>query len=430
MTSFEVRGNPNYSAWIAEVLPGTLIDLPNCDNVVGFYTGGYQAIVPKSTQEGDILVVFPAESQLSDEFLRSNNLYRHSERNADPTIKGYVEDNRRVKALKFRGNRSDALALPVDNLLGIKTESEREPLLSFSQYMEGVKPGIAFDTINGIEICRKYELPVKVNTSQAKSAAEKAFKRVDAKMLPEHIDTENYFRNAFKLADDDYVTVTQKLHGTSIRLGNVLVRRQLSWIERLANKWGLRISEYEYDYVFGSRKAIKDPHNPRQDHFYDYDLWSEEGKKYEHLIPRNMVLYGELIGWTKDGSAIQKGYTYNVPVGEAHLYIYRVAFVGSDGGLYDMSWEGVKEFCRDRNLRHVPELWAGKHSEFVAEDWLDTTYHGLTFPQAVPLAPESPVDEGVVVRREGVLPFVLKAKSPIFLGHETALLDDGVEALS
>jgi hypothetical protein len=33
------------------------------------------------------------------------------------------------------------------------------------------------------------------------------------------------------------------------------------------------------------------------------------------------------------------------------------------------------------------------------------------------------VDEGVVVRKEGITPYVLKAKSPIFLGHESKLLD-------
>jgi hypothetical protein len=36
------------------------------------------------------------------------------------------------------------------------------------------------------------------------------------------------------------------------------------------------------------------------------------------------------------------------------------------------------------------------------------------------------VDEGVVVRVEGIMPRVYKAKSPIFLGHETALLDKEV----
>lgn len=39
------------------------------------------------------------------------------------------------------------------------------------------------------------------------------------------------------------------------------------------------------------------------------------------------------------------------------------------------------------------------------------------------------VDEGICLRQEGLVPKILKAKSPIFLGHETKLLDEGVEDL-
>lgn len=191
----------------------------------------------------------------------------------------------------------------------------------------------------------------------------------------------------------------------------------------------IKIATTEFDYIFGSRKVIKDPHNPHQDHFYSYDLWSEEGAKYEHLIPKNVVVYGELIGWTKDGVPLQANYTYNVPKGEAHLYVYRVAVVTNDGVLFDLSWNGVKDFCQERGLRHVIELWSGPHSEFVAEEWIDKKFNG-EYADALPVSDPKSVDEGVVIRRDGVLPFVLKAKSPIFLGHETALLDKGTEILS
>jgi hypothetical protein len=63
---------------------------------------GLQALVSKDYKEGDLYVIFPAEVQLSHEFCSNNNLYRHSELNANPEAKGYIEDNRRVKAVKLR----------------------------------------------------------------------------------------------------------------------------------------------------------------------------------------------------------------------------------------------------------------------------------------------------------------------------------------
>jgi|SRR5665647_1695819 len=156
-----------------------------------------------------------------------------------------------------------------------------------------------------------------------------------------------------------------------------------------------------------------------------YDLWTREGEKYAHLIPKNVVLYGELIGWVGENSPIQGNYTYNVPNGDCHLYVYRVAVVTADGGLYDLSWEGVKQFCTERGLNHVVELWSGQHSEFIPEEWIDRRFYP-EYPQSVALSDTKTVDEGVVIRWDGLVPTVLKAKSPIFLGHETALLDKEV----
>lgn len=45
--------------------------------------------------------------------------------------------------------------------------------------------------------------------------------------------------------------------------------------------------------------------------------------------------------------------------------------------------------------------------------------------RAVPLDSESPCDEGVTVRAEGITPLVLKAKSPLFLVAEGHSADAG-----
>lgn len=413
-TDFQVLNEPNYAAEVVRV--NELVDLPGLDNLKGLPVGGYTALVSKETTPGTLLVVFPAEAQLSHEFARDNNLYSNPELNADTTQKGYLGKNRRVRAIRLRGHLSSALALNADVL---------------SRYTDCLpEEGDVFDTIRGVELSRKYELPRKPQT-QAQSKVERAWKRVDAKFLPEHFDTAQYWRESDRLAPGDHVTVTQKLHGTSVRIGHVPVKRQLNWLARLAKRLGVPVSEWGTDIIGGSRKVIKDPGNPNQNHFYETDLWTEAARKYGHLLPENVILYGELIGWAGPETPIQPNYTYNVPQGENHLYVYRVTVVAPDGGTYDLSWEGVREFCESRGLDVVPTLWSGRAGDFDPDDWTDRRYRDAGYLNAVPLWSDSKiVDEGVCIRREGVVPFVLKSKSPKFFEHETAMLDEGKEVLS
>lgn len=411
--------NENYSATIVTIKSTVPLKADDtgkldCDNLVGVPLLGYQAIVSKDTQVGTVGVLFVAETQLSEAYTKENNLFRHSELNKDTEKAGYLEDNRRVKAVKFRGHQSNALFMPLESLsfTGVNIEELNE--------------GDVFDQLNGHEICKKY-VNRRAGTPRIEKNKAKVFKRVDEKFLPEHYDSENYFRNAHVIKGNRQIIVTQKLHGTSIRIGNTIVRRKLTLRDKIAKALGVQVLESEFAHVYGSRKVIKDVNNPNQDHFYGADIWTEEGKKYDDLIPENFIVYGELIGWTPEGAAIQKGYTYRLPQGTCEMYVYRVAMVSNQGFLTDLSWEQVKEFCRDRGLKHVPELWTGMHRYFSAKEWLDKNYFKEGHKNAVPLADESPCDEGVCVRVDGIAPYILKAKSPEFLLHETKMIDEGAQ---
>lgn len=413
--------NSNYAAVVVEIsqlIPLTADDTgkQDCDNVVGTPLLGFQAIVSKDTQVGDIGILFPAETQLSDEYVAKNNLYRHSEKNKDKTKAGYLEDNRRVRAMKFRGHRSDGLFMPLSSLSFTKAR------------LEELELGDTFDTLGGIEICKKYEVKRK-SVARVEKNKHKVFRRVEDKFLPEHHDSENYFRNRTAISPDREIVVTQKLHGTSVRIGNTIVKRKLTLRDKAAKFLGVKVAETEFDHVYGSRRVIKDVNNPEHVHYYETDIWTDAGKKLDDLIPENFVLYGELIGYTPNGGQIQENYTYNQEHGTNELYVYRVAMVSNQGMLVDLSWDLVKEFCRDRGIKYVPELWRGRHADFVVEDWLDTDYHKTLhggYPQAVPLHKNSPCDEGVCVRVDGIAPYILKAKSPEFLAHESKMLDKEV----
>lgn len=256
--------NPNYAAVITSVK--AVVALEGRDRIVGVPVFGSQAIVEKGWEVGDLGVYFPAEVQFSDEYARVNNLYRDATKNADQEEAGYLEDNRRLKAIKLGGHRSDAMLMPLSSLeyTGINIGTLQE--------------GDTFDTLNGREIVRKYEIrrPNEGRGDKQQRKITRKFNRVDAKMLPEHIDTENFWRNQHRIpgwtedkgSPNTEIIVTQKLHGTSLRVGRTVVNRKLSWIERLLRKCGVNVATTTYEHVVGSRRVIKDPSSVTQGHYY------------------------------------------------------------------------------------------------------------------------------------------------------------------
>lgn len=418
MKNIELIGNVNYSAQIFTV-PEVRKAL-NSDRLYTFDFGGSSVVVDESwiDRAGTRAVIFFPESQLSDTLASSANLYRHSDKNSDETVKGYLEDNRRVRAIRLRGNPSNALVLPIETVAA-----------AFKAKPEDFDGVTSFDHIRGVEVVRKYEIPVNRGSVQA-SSVKKAFKRVTTTQLPEHYDTSNYFRFSGNIPDDARITVTQKLHGTSVRLGRVQMLRKLTWLDKVAQFFGVRVQQFEHDTVAGSRKVIKDVNNVSHDHYYSYDLWTDMLRVYEDLIPENFVLYGEIVGWTKDGSPIQRNYTYDVPKGEAELYVYRVAVV-TDGEIVDLTWPEVERFCSVRGIKTVPTLYhnvsKNNFDVMILPTLIEKNYHKEVDPKCVPLSEGGPgVDEGFAVRVDTARgPQFYKGKNTSFLEHETKILDSG-----
>lgn len=429
---YDAVKNPSYVATVVRVEPDDLFTLDGLDNLRSYTKFGMQALVSKATQPG-LYLLFSTEVKLSEDFARANNLHRDTTLNADPTVTtGYLETNRRVKAIKLRGHRSESILIPVTSLtylIGAKGVAQ-------------LAEGDVFDSIDGKEVCRKYLVKeVKPGSGQKAKAR---VRRVDDRVFPEHLDSENYFRNMLKVPDHGHVTVSQKLHGTSVRYGRVPAYADRTRWERIKDRVLRRRTErLEQRFVVGSRRVVKSIDLSAEEgkrHYYgDGDLWTSyaEKNRLDQVIPPSHLVYGEIIGWTPDGAPIQKDYTYDLPVGEAKLYVYRVAMVTDEGRTLDYSPAQMRAFCEDRGLAVVPELWAGPHHAFFADEWLEHRYYDewinlkATFTMTpVPLSDKKLVDEGVCVRYDGAYgPFVLKAKSPSFVQHETKMLDAGAEDL-
>lgn len=425
----EIKGSRNYSATVIRV--PKVRKAENSDRLYIIEALGMTAIVDDSwiEREGELALIFPAEVQLSHDYCAFNGLYRQGlELNTNRTDSGYLEKNRRVRAISLRGNISNGLVMPISSLgyLGVG-----------SNYLS---EGDVFDAVVGIEVCRKYEIPVKENNHVA-NKIKKAFKRVDVKYLPEHFETGHWLREEWKVKPHEELIITQKMHGTSVRLANTVVLRELNWFERLLQKMGVAVKEHDYDLVGGSKKVIKDPNNPHQKHHYGFDLWSDALKIWGPKIPKNFVVYGELVGYVPHGGGpIQKGHTYEEFVDDYNLYVYRVAFVTEDAVMVDLTWDQVRDFCEKYKFNHVPELDRMPKSVFELEEFEEKDFADeqrkarQMFDYLVPYTDE-PValsdggtgkDEGIAIRVErGLTPEIYKFKNPSHYLYETAQLDTG-----
>lgn len=432
--TIEIKGTRNYSATVIKV--PKVGKVPNSDRLRFFNALGIQVIVDDSweAREGELALLFPAEVQLSHEYTAGNGLYRQSlELNTNRTDAGYLEANRRVRAIKLRGNISNGLVMPITSL--------NRTVNNLSYEKAFFTEGDVFDTLDGAEICRKYVVPVKESAVANKADARnrKAFKRVDEIFLPQHYDTAQWFRESHTLEADDELIITQKLHGTSVRLANTIVKRKLTKREKFAQKFlGANISETYYDYVAGSRKVIKDPKNGKQEHWYGTDVWTKALEKYKDQIPKGYIVYGELVGYTEGGGAIQAGHTYECEPGENELYVYRVAIINEDARMIDLSWDQVRMFCKDHGLKNVPELGRDYKEQFEPESFdekafaTDMVYDRMGYAYdsedtPVALSPGGTgKDEGIAIRVERSLqPEFFKIKNKSHYEYETKQLDTG-----
>lgn len=407
--------NGNYAAQLVRI--PNMATLPGLDNLRGASVLGHQALLGKEHEVGELMIALTAETALSQEMAYHNDLHRDATLNKTEAT-GLLEKNRRVRAVKLRGHRSDALLLPVSSIAwtGVNPAD--------------LKEGDVFDTLNGHSVCFKYVVPTKQGSQAQQKKLEKIWRRVDDKMLPEHVSTSQYHRERHLIPEDAELIVTAKEHGTSVRISNTVVKVRPTWKERLARKLGVRVLEHGYDYIHGSRKVIKDPENLRSQHFYGFDLWSREGEKLRGMLPLGTIVYAEIVGWAEKGSPVQKSYDYGIPDGECRLRVYRVARMSPDGFITDLSWPQVKKFCQERGLEHVVELWRGPHSEFNPDEWIERRFYDEGYTDCLPLTGKKLVDEGVVIRVEGdMVPGFWKIKSPTFLRLESSQIDEGVADL-
>jgi len=419
--------NVNYKCTVVKI--DNLYDLDNLQNLKGTKIFFSQVLVSKDTKIGDVGIFFPIESQLGENFCKINNLIRSKDENGKP-IGGMFDKNRRVRCQKFKGNESMGFWIPISSL----------------SYLTDKYPNIGdeFHELLGENICNKYVPKSNKSSSEPKEKRSRNPKisRLVENQFRLHNDTENLRKNIHKLELEDYISIHYKKHGTSWVVGNILVNKQLKWYEKLAKKLGLNIVDKEYDYVYSSRKIVKNEFETKDNlGYYGEDLWADIKEEIKDKIPKGFTLYGEAVGFTKEGKAIQKDYDYGCKPFEMKIYVYKISVVNQDGFTIYLDDKQISEFCEKYGLNYkstfiyygtVDSLYrklSENHIFPLADTWrgdligmLESKYNEKDCYLCVNKVPE----EGIVVRKNSLFSYeAYKLKSFRFLQKETEELDKG-----
>ncbi len=404
---------------------------------------GHQVIVGRDTTDNSLVVFFPVDGALSDEFLRAKDLYKRKDENGNQ-VGGMFELDRRVKMIKLKGQYSMGFCCPVELLDWTGADLSK------------VKEGDEFCELNGHKVCEKY---VTRATRQARTDrlqnTQLTLRKRALRMFPEHIDTSHFKRTSHAIPVGSLIILTEKVHGTSHRLaltrsepvndavgiyadlarkrnvkigeefqsiqerlgaetifteavedldgsvgGMTLMKRKLvnetrnlhkvvktkltrldygvsRQIERavdcttgLLNRIG--IDPRPWRYVNGTRRVTLET-RPSEG-YYGTDKFRYDATKNIKLHPGEMI-YGELVGFTDTGVAIQHqstvesgekqltkmfgqsmNYTYGANKGECLLFVYRITHLCDDGTQIELPWSQVVGRCKELGLKTVPTL--------------------------------------------------------------------------
>lgn len=373
------------------------------------------------------------------------NLYSDKSLNRDNSKGGFFNPKGRVKAVRLRSEPSQGFIMKAEDFLyAVAT------FASFSRLIDSDSIGEEFDSINNEIIVKKYVVQDKRKGGiKSDKKLAKKVSRVLENQFRFHIDTEQLRKNIYKVNRNDYVSITAKLHGTSVVFGKLLTYRKLSFVEKVLKKLGVNINDKQYDLIYSSRRVIKnDDLNTQSNHYYSSDVWGDAAKTFEYAVQKGYTLYGEIVGYTRDGAYIQKGFDYGCikPVYENEyvegvhyrVYIYRITFTNEDGYVSELSWRQIKAYCEHFGISHVPEYYFGKLVNFdksLKKIKSDDEFNGAV----IKLLEEKYLEkycefcrnevpsEGIVLRVDKLFNFdAYKLKSFLFFEWESKQLDDNV----
>ena len=366
---------------------------------------GNNVIVDLNYTEGQRVIYFPVDGQLSEEFACDNNLVRLKDENGN-NVGGYLDpDKRNITALKLRGEKSDGLVLPIEVLskyVDVKTLSDDDQI----------------SMLDGHEICRKYIPHSNRRRCENNSTGNKNRNRKEEKekvsypFFVEHIDTAQlaYNQNAFREGDTCYITL--KMHGTSARTANAIeiVKKKRHFI--LKKVFKIRDKEIKrFAVVSGTRRTTLRNY---EGGYYGSNAFRQKYQDFfKDKLPKGVEVFYEIVGYTEGDQTImgrcsnklvkdkefEKQYgketvfSYGCEPGENDIYVYRMTMTNEDGFAVELPWEQVQIECEKLGIKCVPTF-----EKFVFTTWEDLMERVEKYYDGADPIGKTHVREGVVVR--------------------------------
>ena len=261
----------------------------------------------------------------------------------------------------------------------------------------------------------------------------------------QHYDTGQLARNMHLFSPDDVVYISNKLHGTSAIFANILTNVPTNWFKRMWRKLtGKNELDQKYNLVYSSRTVIKNEFiNPNQKvgGYYSDDVWGYWAEKLAPYVPEDFCIYCEIVGYTPNGTAIQKGYDYgcqHVDEVKSKLMVYRITENDKELEISDVISFG--QFLKDRLgdiVLDFPLLYHGTLAELypeisTTEHWHENVLEALKvekrflMEQMEPMCINKVPREGFVIRKANdPIKEAWKLKTNKFFLREASQIDAG-----
>ncbi len=424
---------------------GEIFPIEGKDRIVKTFVNGLSIVIGKDEfKTGDVAVYCANEASINELFLHINSMYDDKELNMDVTKKGYINKHGRIRVIKLGGVPSFGLLLNPETIANFINEPVEQVKTFLEEHI-----GEDFDEINGERFIQVYMPSVK-SKSQGKSRTEKKHEKLNRfKMLIEgsfrfHYDTQTLQKHMNELSPEDEVWISTKIHGSSVCLANILTNTPTPWHKRLWRKYVKHIQEYDQDYnlIYSSRNVIKNEFiNPKHGSFYSDDIWGFWAEKLKGLIPKNVCVYGEIMGYTQNGSPIQKGYDYGCSLNDetkSKLMIYRMTRDNKECEIPEVIDFGLTLKEKLGNIiMAYPWLWHGKMKYLYPDvlengHWHENVLERMKRDKRFLMEMDEPLcnnkvpREGIVLRKANdPIAEAFKLKTEKFFFRERDLIDNG-----
>lgn len=383
---------------------------PNADRLLLADCFGNTVCVSLDYEEGQTVIYFPVDGQLSEEFAHTNHLCRKTKDGQPDT--GYLEpDKRNIRAIKLRGEKSDGLAMPLSCLSSFGDTST-------------LKVGDTINVFNGHEICKKY-IPYTNKVNSAPSGGNRTRKHIVpvAPLFAEHADTEQLAYNLDAFKPGDQIEITLKMHGTSARTGYLpkFQGYKRTFWDKILRRQGTPV--YDWGYVTGTRRVVLNDFEGGG--FYGSNAFREpHAKFFEGKLWKGEEVFGEIVGYvdantpimpsvsnkpTNDKNFIKQYgdttvFSYGCEPGQSDFYVYRMTITNPDGDVVEYTPDFMRYRCEQMGAKYVPVLWRGYLDE--PDDWTQEKFNPGEFVKQIaeeyydgpdPIG-KTHVREGVVIR--------------------------------